>query len=256
MAAHQAPLSLGFSRQEHWSGLPFPSPMHEGEKWKWSRSVVSDSLRPYGLQPTRLLPSMGFSRQEYWNGLLLPSPNRLQVSLKILCCYADTWFHLNLTFSNFELTNGLLLQNLFFLSCVNETMYLLWNLPFFIKVPLKTNFFLSSNLGLLMAQQTSIHINCFMTGGWHTTCHPSSKIYIVGEGPGETPSALRCLSYLINSFLTGIKQLAKTSKGGTIRPPSDVCVRSFLCLFSHFNKTLLHKSTWVIKHGPWSWSQS
>ena len=28
-AAHQAPPSLGFSRQEHWSGLPFPSPMHE-----------------------------------------------------------------------------------------------------------------------------------------------------------------------------------------------------------------------------------
>ena len=27
-----APPSLGFSRQEHWSGLPFPSPMHEGEK--------------------------------------------------------------------------------------------------------------------------------------------------------------------------------------------------------------------------------
>ena len=41
-AAHQAPSSLGFSRQEHWSGLPFPSPMCESEKWKWSRSVVSD----------------------------------------------------------------------------------------------------------------------------------------------------------------------------------------------------------------------
>ena len=26
MAAHQAPPFLGFSRQEHWSGLPFPSP--------------------------------------------------------------------------------------------------------------------------------------------------------------------------------------------------------------------------------------
>ena len=25
-AAHQAPLSTGFSRQEHWSGLPFPFP--------------------------------------------------------------------------------------------------------------------------------------------------------------------------------------------------------------------------------------
>ena len=31
-AAHLAPPSLGFSRQEHWSGLPFPSPMHESEK--------------------------------------------------------------------------------------------------------------------------------------------------------------------------------------------------------------------------------
>ena len=31
-AARQAPPSLGFSRQEHWSGLPFPSPMHESEK--------------------------------------------------------------------------------------------------------------------------------------------------------------------------------------------------------------------------------
>ena len=31
-ATHQAPSSLGFSRQEHWSGLPFPSPMHESEK--------------------------------------------------------------------------------------------------------------------------------------------------------------------------------------------------------------------------------
>ena len=32
MAAHQVPPSLGFSRQEQWSGLPFPSPMHESEK--------------------------------------------------------------------------------------------------------------------------------------------------------------------------------------------------------------------------------
>ena len=31
-AGYQAPLSLRFSRQEHWSGLPFPSPMHESEK--------------------------------------------------------------------------------------------------------------------------------------------------------------------------------------------------------------------------------
>ena len=33
-AAYQAPLSLGFSRQEYWSGLLFPSPMHESEEVK------------------------------------------------------------------------------------------------------------------------------------------------------------------------------------------------------------------------------
>ena len=33
----------GILRQEHWSGLPFPSPMHENEKRKGSRSVVSNS---------------------------------------------------------------------------------------------------------------------------------------------------------------------------------------------------------------------
>ena len=60
MTAHQAPPSLEFSRQEHWSGLPFPSPMHESEKWKWSRSVVSDSSQPHGLQPSRLLHPWDF----------------------------------------------------------------------------------------------------------------------------------------------------------------------------------------------------
>ena len=40
--------------------LPFPSPMHESEKWKWSRSVVSNSSRPHGLQPTRLFRPWDF----------------------------------------------------------------------------------------------------------------------------------------------------------------------------------------------------
>ena len=38
------------------------------------RSVVSDSLRPHGLQPTRLLCPWGFSRPESWSGLPFPSP--------------------------------------------------------------------------------------------------------------------------------------------------------------------------------------
>ena len=39
--AHQAPPSLGFSRQEHWSGLPFPSPMM---KVKSEREVIQSCL--------------------------------------------------------------------------------------------------------------------------------------------------------------------------------------------------------------------
>ena len=90
--------SLGFSRQEHWSGLPFPSPMHESEKWKWSCSVVSDSWRPHGLQPTRPLPSMGFSRQEYGVGchcllryIILLISNFL--SIAIVTSYSMTMLH-------------------------------------------------------------------------------------------------------------------------------------------------------------------
>jgi len=52
--AHQAPPSMGFSRQEYWSGLPLPSPL-----------------------------SMGFFRQEYWSGLPLPS--------LIICIFLPKW---------------------------------------------------------------------------------------------------------------------------------------------------------------------
>ena len=83
MAAHQAPPSLGFSRQEHWSGLPFPSPMHESEKWKWSLSVMPDSLWPHGLQPTRLLhPWDIFQATVLEWGAIAFSKSQLYFSLK------------------------------------------------------------------------------------------------------------------------------------------------------------------------------
>ena len=44
------------------------------EKWKWSHSVVSDSLRPHGHQAP---PSTGFARQGSWSGLSFPSPGNL-----------------------------------------------------------------------------------------------------------------------------------------------------------------------------------
>ena len=51
----QAPPSLGFSRQEHWSGLPFPSPMRESEV-----TQSCPTSQPHGLQPPRLLHPWDF----------------------------------------------------------------------------------------------------------------------------------------------------------------------------------------------------
>ena len=102
-AAHQAPPSLGFPRQEHGSGLPCPSPVHESEKWKWSRSVVSDSSRPHGLQPTRLLhpwdfpgksPGVGCHCLLWKDGRLGLIPNAAGVTTSFLFveeCYLIEW---------------------------------------------------------------------------------------------------------------------------------------------------------------------
>ena len=61
MAAHQTPPSLGYPRQEYWSGWPFPSPTHESEKWKWKWSPVRLLATPWTAVYQDPL-SMGFSR--------------------------------------------------------------------------------------------------------------------------------------------------------------------------------------------------
>ena len=117
MAAHQAPPSLGFSRQEHWSGLPFPSPMREGEKWKWSRSVVSDSQRPHGLQPTRLLRPWDFPGKSTGVGChcLLHMIIYLILNISIdLSCVPSTY---QVTLFSFNPGLNFFLINLYFWSC-------------------------------------------------------------------------------------------------------------------------------------------
>ena len=52
-----------------WNSLAFSVTQHA---FLLRRSVVSNSLRPCGLQPARLLCPWGFSRQEYWS--VLPCP--------------------------------------------------------------------------------------------------------------------------------------------------------------------------------------
>ena len=72
---------MGFPRQEYWSGLPFPSPMQESEKWKMkvkSLSHVGLLVIPW-TAAYQAPPSVGFSRQEYWSGVPLPSPEALSV---------------------------------------------------------------------------------------------------------------------------------------------------------------------------------
>ena len=95
--ARQAPLSMGFSRQEYWNGLPFPSAghlPHPGIKHpslaSQAGSFPSESLlllllshfsrvRLFATPETaahQAPPSLGFSRQEHWSGLPFPSPTR------------------------------------------------------------------------------------------------------------------------------------------------------------------------------------
>ena len=73
VAACQAPPSLGFSRQEHWNGLPFPSPVRESEVTQSCPTVSNrmDCSLPgssvHGVLQARVLEwgAIAFSTQAY-----------------------------------------------------------------------------------------------------------------------------------------------------------------------------------------------
>ena len=97
-------------------------------------------------------------------------------------------------------------MEMLFLSSVNETMDLLWNLPFFKMVPPETNVF---SFFKSWADNGSTNQYSLSIVLWLGVDTPHVILSIVGVEPGETPSALSCLSYLINRFLTDIKHLAR-----------------------------------------------
>ena len=67
--------------------------MHASEKWKWSRSVVSDSLRPHGLQPTRLLCPWHFPGMSTGVGChCLLHPLRQKVHSHCSPSFSSGWF--------------------------------------------------------------------------------------------------------------------------------------------------------------------
>ena len=82
-AARQAPPSQGFSRQEHWSRLPFPSPLHESE-------VAQACLTLSNPMDCSLSGSSahGIFRQEDWSGSPLPSlcPSCCKWCCSECCC--------------------------------------------------------------------------------------------------------------------------------------------------------------------------
>ena len=73
-AAYQAPLSMGFPRQEYWSGVPLPSPRYGYAAAAAQLLQLCPTLcDPIDSSPPGS-PSLGFSRQEHWSGLPFPSP--------------------------------------------------------------------------------------------------------------------------------------------------------------------------------------
>ena len=75
-AAYQAPPSMGFSRQEYWSGVPLPSLFFCLLLLLLSHfSRVRLCATPW-IAAHQAPLSLGFSRQEHWSGLPFPSPMR------------------------------------------------------------------------------------------------------------------------------------------------------------------------------------
>ena len=93
MAAHQAPPSLGFSRQEHWSGLPFPSPMHESEVTQ-SCPTLSNPLgcsppgsSVHGIFQARVLEWGAIARSSLSSG----SSSGLPLLVKVMTCLLSSF---------------------------------------------------------------------------------------------------------------------------------------------------------------------
>ena len=78
--ARQAPLSMGFSRQDYWSGVPWPSPKHVSQifirhhTWAWSQRLVYGGIV---CVLCKGLGQMGLERE----GICLPGPCILEVAV-------------------------------------------------------------------------------------------------------------------------------------------------------------------------------
>ena len=95
--SHQTPPSLGFSRQEHWNGLPFPSPMSESEsevaQWHLTLSYPMDYSLPgssiHGIFQARVLEwvAIAFSYACVYTYVF----NQIIISMHVCVMYVSTY---------------------------------------------------------------------------------------------------------------------------------------------------------------------
>ena len=84
-AAHQAPLSTGFSRQEYWSGVPLPSPFNIGRRWQM---IWSPYLCEYSPEISSLNSETTFS--EIFSLIILSHGNLHYIQISI--SFSVPWF--------------------------------------------------------------------------------------------------------------------------------------------------------------------
>ena len=93
-AALQAPLSMGFSRQEYWSGLPYP-PL--------GRSSLNPGVEPASLM-SPVLAGRFFTPSTTWEAEVLSSQMLLRLCLassEVMNCFLNReWKRINYTSSN------------------------------------------------------------------------------------------------------------------------------------------------------------
>ena len=101
--AHQGPLSMGFTRQEYWSGLPCPSPVYPPDP---------------GIEPMTLLsPTLAggfFTTTATWENSWLPSSKIKQIFLSI---------NLASSLAFEQRVAGLHLQSLYYLEIQRQMLY-------------------------------------------------------------------------------------------------------------------------------------
>ena len=112
--AYHTPPSMGFSRQEYWSGLPFPSPedLPDPGIEPWSSALRADAL-PFGLpgKSSKVKSFMYLEAPQIWKKGEEKGPGKLQS--QALVHFTSVWPHFSGLLANQISVSKWALINLF-----------------------------------------------------------------------------------------------------------------------------------------------